>query len=273
VAGQTVANAAIIPLGTAGMATFRAGVSGTDLILDVNGYYAPQTVVNSLNGATGTVALVAGENVSLTSGPDSVTIATSVPEGPTGPQGPAGPAGPAGATGEQGPIGPQGSQGPAGPTGVAGVCASGTYTLNGGTAGVNIDTGVPLQYAAIAASAPPAVSPWVLAGTKFFCSGILSSFTITLSGDPNSHPSDPGTPEAYYFDIQGAVTALTPGGGGTRCAIAETFSAPNWQCTFADTYFLRTGFFFLTITPVNSPTPRSATWSATFTIPSGDPVQ
>ena len=41
VAGQTVANAAVVPLGTSGGVTVIAGVSGTDLILDTNGYYAP----------------------------------------------------------------------------------------------------------------------------------------------------------------------------------------------------------------------------------------
>ncbi len=40
VAGQTVANAAIVPLSPAGGITVIAGVSGTDLILDTNGYYA-----------------------------------------------------------------------------------------------------------------------------------------------------------------------------------------------------------------------------------------
>jgi hypothetical protein len=39
VAGQTVANAAVVPLGTGGGITVIAGVSGTDLILDTNGYY------------------------------------------------------------------------------------------------------------------------------------------------------------------------------------------------------------------------------------------
>jgi len=39
VAGQTIANAAIVPLGTAGGITVIAA-SGTDLIIDVNGYYA-----------------------------------------------------------------------------------------------------------------------------------------------------------------------------------------------------------------------------------------
>src|SRR5262245_59189532 len=41
VAGQTVANAAIVPAGTSGGITVVAGVSGTDLIIDINGYYAP----------------------------------------------------------------------------------------------------------------------------------------------------------------------------------------------------------------------------------------
>lgn len=39
IAGQTVANAAIVPLGTGGGVTVIAGVSGTDLIIDTNGYY------------------------------------------------------------------------------------------------------------------------------------------------------------------------------------------------------------------------------------------
>src|SRR5215831_17882120 len=40
VAGQTVANAAVVPAGTAGGITVVAGVSGTDLIIDINGYYS-----------------------------------------------------------------------------------------------------------------------------------------------------------------------------------------------------------------------------------------
>lgn len=38
-AGQTVANAAIVPAGTGGGITVVAGVSGTQLIVDINGYY------------------------------------------------------------------------------------------------------------------------------------------------------------------------------------------------------------------------------------------
>jgi hypothetical protein len=58
VANQTIANAAIVPAGTGGGVTAVAGVSGTDLIIDINGYYVanplnagePVTVVGSWPG-------------------------------------------------------------------------------------------------------------------------------------------------------------------------------------------------------------------------------
>jgi hypothetical protein len=40
VAGQTIANAAVVPAGTGGAITAVAGVSGTDLIIDINGYFS-----------------------------------------------------------------------------------------------------------------------------------------------------------------------------------------------------------------------------------------
>jgi hypothetical protein len=41
IAGQTVANAAIVPAGTGGGITVAAGVSSADLIIDINGYFSP----------------------------------------------------------------------------------------------------------------------------------------------------------------------------------------------------------------------------------------
>ena len=38
----TISNAAVVPLGTAGAITVVAGVVSIDLVIDVNGYYAPQ---------------------------------------------------------------------------------------------------------------------------------------------------------------------------------------------------------------------------------------
>jgi hypothetical protein len=52
VAGQTIANAAVVPLGTGGGITVIAGVSGTDLILDTNGDYRAG-VVTSVTPGTG----------------------------------------------------------------------------------------------------------------------------------------------------------------------------------------------------------------------------
>ncbi len=128
--GQTLANAAVVGLGAGGAISVAAGVSGTDLVIDVNGYYGPG-VVTSLVGPgpvtmTGDVTLAAGSNITLTPSGNTLTIDSTVTTGPTGPTGPAGPtgatgvAGPAGATGPTGATGPAGVAGPTGATGVAG---------------------------------------------------------------------------------------------------------------------------------------------------------
>jgi hypothetical protein len=39
VAGQTIANAAVVPTDSAGFITILCGVSGTHVVVDVNGYY------------------------------------------------------------------------------------------------------------------------------------------------------------------------------------------------------------------------------------------
>jgi hypothetical protein len=74
VSGQTVANAAVVPLGAGGGVTVVAGVSGTDLIIDTNGYYAPQPVVTSINGLFGALTLAAGANISITPAGQTITI-------------------------------------------------------------------------------------------------------------------------------------------------------------------------------------------------------
>jgi hypothetical protein len=70
-AWQTVANAAVVPLGPGGF-TALAGVSGTDLIVDINGYYAPEGV-RSVFGRTGAVVATAGDY--------TATQVTNVPAG------------------------------------------------------------------------------------------------------------------------------------------------------------------------------------------------
>lgn len=78
VASQTVANAAVVPVGGAGAGiTIVAGVSGTDLIIDTNGYYASQSLVNTLNSLTGNVTLGAGTNITITPSGQTLTVAAT----------------------------------------------------------------------------------------------------------------------------------------------------------------------------------------------------
>jgi len=74
VAGQTIANAAVAPLGTGGGITVIAGVSGTDLILDTNGYYAktPASSSNYFELINSSPWVIVGKNTS------SNTLATAV---------------------------------------------------------------------------------------------------------------------------------------------------------------------------------------------------
>jgi hypothetical protein len=83
VAGQTVANAAVVPLSAGGAVTVAAGVSGTDLILDTNGYYASAaanqsntfTVINS--GGTTIPAILGQTNSSLLNATGVKGVATT----------------------------------------------------------------------------------------------------------------------------------------------------------------------------------------------------
>jgi hypothetical protein len=123
---DVIVNAAVVPLSATGGISVVLGVSGGDVILDTNGYYATVPSVTSLNALTGDLNLAAGNNITIAPSGNIVTIAAAVPAGPTGPTGsvgatgPVGPPGPTGSFGATGPVGPtgaQGLQGPIGPTG------------------------------------------------------------------------------------------------------------------------------------------------------------
>ncbi|HQQ76835.1 MAG TPA: tail fiber domain-containing protein, partial [Thermoanaerobaculia bacterium] len=101
---DVIVNAAVVPISVSGGISMALGVSGGDVILDVNGYYAPTPSVTSLNSLTGDVTLAAGTNVTITPTGNTLTIAS------TG-----------------------GSGGP--PTGAAGGSLSGTYPNPGIAAG------------------------------------------------------------------------------------------------------------------------------------------
>jgi hypothetical protein len=64
-AGQVVANAAVVPLGGGGAITVVAGVSGTDLILDTNGYYDNTGVITQVSAGTGLTGGGSSGNVTL----------------------------------------------------------------------------------------------------------------------------------------------------------------------------------------------------------------
>jgi hypothetical protein len=69
-ADQTVANAAIVPAGLSGGITVVAGVSGTDLIIDVNGYYTQSYNSDnyfSVTGAFSNGGVIFGHNTNTSS--------------------------------------------------------------------------------------------------------------------------------------------------------------------------------------------------------------
>jgi hypothetical protein len=72
-AGQTLANAAIVPAGTSGGVTVIAGISGTDLIIDINGYYSGG-VVTKANGLTGDVTISGAGSVSVGTAGSTITV-------------------------------------------------------------------------------------------------------------------------------------------------------------------------------------------------------
>ena len=79
--GQIVSNAAVVALGAGGAVSVAAGVSGTDLVIDVNGYYSPDGVVNSVNALSGALTLTAGTNVTITPSGNTLTIAATAGSG------------------------------------------------------------------------------------------------------------------------------------------------------------------------------------------------
>jgi hypothetical protein len=88
-AGETVSNAATIPLSATGGMTILSK-SATDVIVDVTGYFEGP-VVSTVNGLSGAVTLSAGANVEITPTGNTLTIAANAPAGPEGPTGPTGP--------------------------------------------------------------------------------------------------------------------------------------------------------------------------------------
>jgi len=71
---DVIVNAAVVPLSASGGISIALGVSGGDVVLDTNGYYAATPSVTSLNTLTGDLTLVAGTNVTITPSGNTLTI-------------------------------------------------------------------------------------------------------------------------------------------------------------------------------------------------------
>jgi hypothetical protein len=84
-----VQNAAVVPGGFASAVAVYCQYAGR-VVIDVNGYYEPQSVVNTLNAMTGDLTLTAGSNVTITPSANTLTIAATGGPGGTLPAGTAG---------------------------------------------------------------------------------------------------------------------------------------------------------------------------------------
>ena len=83
------ADAAIVPAGTTGQVDVYSQYAAR-VVIDINGYYGPQSVVTSLNTLTGNLTLAAGSNIAITPSANTLTIAATggpggeLPAGSTG---------------------------------------------------------------------------------------------------------------------------------------------------------------------------------------------
>ncbi len=72
----------IVPLDESGRLVIVSAATSSRAVLDVNGYYAAESAVRSLNALAGDVTLQAGESIAITSEGNTVTIAVKADERP-----------------------------------------------------------------------------------------------------------------------------------------------------------------------------------------------
>jgi len=77
VGNGAIANAIIIPAGTNGAIDVQVAGFNTHLVIDINGYYAPISIVNTVNGLSGAVTLAQGSNITITPSGNTLTIAST----------------------------------------------------------------------------------------------------------------------------------------------------------------------------------------------------
>jgi hypothetical protein len=203
VAGQTIANAAIVPAGTGSGVTVVAGVAGTDLIIDINGYF-PGFLINGTEqfGVIGNFpgsCIICGENTSNALGSSAVLGIETSAAGKTN-----------GVLGANGNTGFQGTFTP-GPEGVTGINAfSGVLgmALDRGVVGVLLNTaGVDLAEGWAGKSGPSSSAFYGLEGVVFSTIGSAGSAGV-LGTDSSGMPASTFT----YFSKSGVIGLSTSHG-------------------------------------------------------------
>ena len=84
VGNGAIANAIIIPAGTNGAIDVQVAGFNTHLVIDINGYYAPISIVNTVNGLSGAITLAQGSNISITPSGQTLTIGSTAAGLPAG---------------------------------------------------------------------------------------------------------------------------------------------------------------------------------------------
>jgi len=212
--GSILANAAVVPAGTGGGINVFVNFS-TNLIIDINGYYAPQAVVTTLNTLSGAVTLAAGTNVTVTPSGQTLTIASSVPQGPTGPTG---------ATGATGPTGPTGATGATGavPAGAAVLGVPGDTTLIGaGFTDTGSQVSAPIWLGMSTVGAPSArfahVTVWT--GTRMVVWGGYDGSGVVNTGGRYDPATNTWSPTATTLNVPSARDYATAVWTGTEMIV------------------------------------------------------
>jgi hypothetical protein len=200
VAGETIANASIVPVAT-DQISVKMGAAGTHLLIDIFGYLLPGAIgptgptgasgTNGTNGATGPTGANGATGTTGANGTNGTNGAT----GATGANGTNGTNGATGATGATGANGTNGTNGATGATGATG--ASGTNGTNGatgatgatGASGTNGTNGTNGATGATGSTGPTGATGGVLAAADFFALQPADNVAI-IPGDRVKFPQD-----------------------------------------------------------------------------------
>jgi Collagen triple helix repeat (20 copies) len=257
-AGQIVANGSIVQIGATGGINVEAAGAQTDLLIDINGYYAGK-IVSSLNSLSGPLVLAAGSNVTITPSGSTLTLNASSVPGPAGPMGPQGPMGIQGHTGSTGAQGMTGNTGAIGATGASGSSGAQGTTGSTGAQGLRGSQGGYQSFHDLGDLAPGAyfLSPLRdFAGDEELGGGVAhipSDCTMTTISVFVTSPPEVGSVETYTLRV-GTSLVTDAGGNATSdladttltCSISPQFGVPQpfQSCSFVGSVPVLAGQIF-----------------------------